>query len=174
MREMNLLSLMLVLAATSGCATAGSERNPCGLVQRANDPFVGETEGFVLYLDKGQYTAVGLREVKGVYTLTVLMVQRGDSLNVGSVGDRGEFIVDGEVMALELSKEAKPIANVKPGAGVFSQWVLEYGVSREQATRLASASMSALKVIVGSETFQMPIEATNRVRIQNSVRCMTK
>lgn len=163
---------MVMLATTVGCATAGGDRKPCGLVQRSNDPFVGETRGFVLYLDPGRYTAVGLREVKGVYTLTVLVVQRGASRSIGSVGQPGEFIVGGELLTLELAKETKPIANATPGAGIFSQWALEYTLSPEQVARFASAPLSALKVAVGDETFQMGIADKQR-RIQNSARCMT-
>jgi hypothetical protein len=77
-----------------------------------NDPFVGATEGFVVDLDEGRYTAVGLREIKNVNTWIVALVQRGDSR---SVGDRGELIVGGEVVAIDRVRESRPIANITPG-----------------------------------------------------------
>lgn len=155
-----------------GCAAAGSDRKPCGLVQRVQDPFDGEIERFGVTLDPGGYLAVGMKEVRGARTLIVLTVQRGVGEQVGRVGDPGEFIVGGETLTLPLAKESPPIANARGGAGVFTQWLLEYTLSPEQAARFAAGDMTAARVEVAGQKFQMALDDRQRTRFRNSAKCM--
>jgi hypothetical protein len=166
-------ALLALVSISAGCATAGSASNPCGLVKAANDPFLGPVRGFNLYLDFGGYAAVGMLESKGEYTLKVLTVQRGDSRSVAAVGDQGEFAIGEQVLTFANSKEAKPVANANQ-ATVFTQWILEYKLTREQANQVAKGPIKAIKVAIGNESLQMPIEPNPGLKIQNSISCMTK
>ena len=159
------------MAAVGGCASKGSARDPCGLVRAAHDPFDGPVRAFVVYLDKGQYTAVSVKSAKDAYTLTLLLVQRGDSISIATPGEKAAFIVGGELLTLELQKEARPVANVG-GGGVFSQWVLEFPITREQLAQFGAGPLTAMKMSIGGQVFQLQPEAPVAVRIQNSARCM--
>lgn len=167
------MTLMAALTSASGCASKGGARNPCGLITSGNDPFDGPVRSFVQHLDKGRYTAISIKEAKGVYTLTLLMVQRGDSLSIGTVGEKAAFIIGGELLTLELQKEARPIVNVAMG-NVFSQWALEFGVTREQVAQFGAAPLTAMKMAIGGQLFQLQLQEPLNTRIQNSARCMAQ
>jgi len=162
----------LLAVSLSACATAGTAKNPCGLVQTAKDPFVGEQRGFVLYLDNGNYTALGLTETAGKYALRVMLADYGDSLEVARAGQKGEFALGDGVVTLASLKESKPVASVHPNIGVFTQWQLEFRVSKEEAAQFAAQPLKAVKVDFGAKPMQLPVADKYRERIQNSVACM--
>jgi hypothetical protein len=168
-----ILMFAAMFCAGSGCATAGGPKDPCGLVSTVPDPFAGTMRGFNLYLDPGGYTAVGMEEAKGKYKLKVLVILNGSSKSAGAVGDKGEFAVGDKVLTFENQKDAQPVAN-SSSRGVFTQWILEYALTGEQATALIQAPLKGVKVNVGGESFQLALNDLQGLQVQNSATCMTK
>jgi hypothetical protein len=169
LRRARALAAVLVVAAlapgVSGCGTMEN-------VQVVNDPFLGPTRGFIMYLDFGGYTGVSVKEAQGKYTLQVMVVQHGVADARAAVGDKTEFLVGGKVITLENAVEAQPVANARQG-GAFTQWQLTFNMDAEGARRFAAGPLTAIKAHVGGMEFQMALPATKAVKFQQNLALMT-
>lgn len=162
--------------ALSLCACSSSN----GSIRVFKDPFVGERRGFILYLDGGYYTGVGVNEAQGRYTMVVLVVQRGQSRSVAHVGDKAQFLVGDEILTLENSAEATPVTNhtaydiTTQSYNITTQWKLMFNMDRKQASRFAVAPLKAIKVIVGNQEHQLALDPDQASKVQNNLAEMTK
>jgi hypothetical protein len=159
------ISLAASLPLAAGCF--GMEN-----VQVINDPFLGPTRGFVMYLDLMGYTAVSMKEAQGKYTLQVMVVQPGVANAAAAVGDKAEFLVGTSVLALENAVEAQPVAN-HVGETVFTQWQLTFKLDAQQAARFAAGPLGAIKAHVGSLEFQLVVSPSKGAKFQQNLAIMT-
>ena len=155
----------IVIASVAGCAANGK-------ITVRKDPFAGEQRGFTLYLDPGHYSAVSLNEASGKIALDVLVVQRGISELRGHPGDKGEFKIGDEIVALESATEVKPVSNVR-GYQVFTQWIVRYMLTAEQAAHFAKGPLVAVKVAISETTLQIALAASHAKKFQANVAEMT-
>lgn len=150
-------------------------KQPCGLVKSADDPFAGPMRGFAVYLDRGNYTAIGATSAtkKEGAKLTVMTVVSGASLEVAHKGDIGEFALGGgKVESLVLRTDVRPVASANVYAGVFTQWQLEYDLPEDKAAVFAKGPLQAWQGSVGAHKFQIKLSDDKRERIQNSLGCL--
>lgn len=150
---------------------AGCGRN--GEIRVVNDPFTGPQRGFALYLDMGHYTAIGVSEVKGEYTLEALVVQRGVADLIGQAGDLGEFIVGGEKLEFHSATESMPVANATRYQA-FTQWKVLFKLTRDEAAQFAKGPLTAFKVAVGKQHFQVGLEPADAAKFQQNLAIMTR
>jgi hypothetical protein len=161
---------LLLLCATFSLGACASN----GKIGTIHDPFTGDRRGFVLYLDPGHFTGVSMSESKDKYALEVLVVQRGDARFKGRAGDKGQFIVGGEMLEFATETDTSPVVNVKSVSGVFTQWKPTFNLTREQAARFAAAPLTAIKVWVGEQTFQLELDPSSAQKFQINLRTMTQ
>jgi hypothetical protein len=162
------LLVALCLAApvplVAGCASEN--------VRLINDPFLGPTRGFVLALDPGGFTGVSVKEAQSKYTMQVMVVEHGDSSAVAKVGDKTDFLVGSDILTLENTVEARPVANVV-GTTVITQWQLTFKPDAQEAARLAAAPLNAVKVRVGGQEYQIAVVPTKAAKFQANMAIMT-
>lgn len=161
------LWLPLCVTLILGCGAGNGE------IRIVNDPFAGPQRGFALYLDPGHFAAVGMSEGQGKFALEVLVVQRGVSDHVGKVGDKGEFKVGDEILTFETAVEARPVSNATRYE-IFTQWRLLFKLTPEQAVRFAKAPFTAVKVHVGDQWFQLPLNQDQAKKFQGNLVIMTQ
>lgn len=145
-RILLLISLIFVVA----CAGNGQ-------IKTVQDPFNGPQRAFARYLDAGHYTAVGMGEGQGKFSLQVLVVQKGDARNIGKVGDPGLFKLGEETLTLAATTEAKPVANVTQRT-IFTQWMVMFAPTKEEMLKFAHAPLTAVKVTIGDAAFELMLE----------------
>lgn len=159
-------SLAVSLPLAAGCG--GGMEN----VQVINDPFLGPTRGFVMYLDGGGYTAVSAKEAQGKYTLQVMVVQQGVSGAVAAVGDKTDFLIGKSVVTFENAAAAQPVAN-QVGYNVITQWQLTFNLDAQQAARFAEGPLNAVKARVGNLEFQLALSPEKAAKVQQNLTIMT-
>ncbi|MGE0870845.1 MAG: hypothetical protein AB7P03_19920 [Kofleriaceae bacterium] len=166
-RKTLVLAVMFGLATAFGCMGAGN-----GQLQIVHDPFLGRRQGFILYLDPGGFTAVGVNEAQGKYTMEVLVVERGMSGAIAPIGSTAQFVVGNKILTLASALEAKPITNATPST-VITQWKLTFLLDRAQASRFAIGPMTAIKTMVGNQEYQLEITPRDAQQIQHNLQVMT-
>ncbi len=143
-----------------------------GVIQVANDPFLGPTKGFVLGLDPFGNTAVSVKEAQGKFTMEVMVVQHGLSATTARAGDKAEFVVGSEVLTLEIAADAAPV--VTPNQyGAITQWKLTFHLDDQATARFAKAPLTAIKVNVGGESYQLALQPQQASKFQSNLATMT-
>ncbi len=163
-------SARIILVCSMIVAAGGCSSN--GQIKTTTDPFGAEQRGFSLYLDPGHYSALSLNEASGKIALDVLVVQRGVSDLKGHPGDKGEFKVGDEIVTFASAADVTPVSNAT-GYAVFTQWLVRYIITKEEAARFAKAPLVAFKVAVGAQTFQTAVQSAHAKRFQSNVALMT-
>jgi hypothetical protein len=157
--------LVAVVGSLGACASMGE-------IHTVQDPFLGPQTGFVIYLDLGGYTAVGVSEAQGKFTLEVLVVQRGVSDLLGHPGDKGQFIVGGKLLTFDNAIEVKPVSNATRYEA-FTQWKPVFNLTREEAAQFAAGPLTAVKVWVGDQWFQLELGKLESEKFQSNLAIMT-
>jgi hypothetical protein len=166
MRFLFVSAVVAVVAVLGGCSSNGQ------IVTRT-DPFKGAQRGFALYLDSGRYTAVDmLQDKSGELTMGVLVVQRGVSELRGSAGDKGSFKVGDQTLTVDSTSDVKPVANASM-AGVFTQWLPHFKITREQAAAFAAAPLTAVQVAIGAETYSLQLTPSQSEKFRSNMAIMT-
>ena len=164
------LAALLLLACAPILPGCASEE-----VQTVNDPFVGPMRSFAIGLPGGGYMdmqGISVREAQGRFTLTVTVMQGGDSLAVAHVGDPGEFKVGDQILAFANAAEARP--NARPfGNGVVTQWQLMYSLDAAQAKQMAAGPLIAFKVQVGGEVHQVSLSSGKAEKFRSNMALLT-
>ncbi|MGE0547094.1 MAG: hypothetical protein AB7O24_02920 [Kofleriaceae bacterium] len=166
-RNILVFAVVLGLSTAFGCMGAGN-----GQLQVVHDPFLGRRQGFILYLEPEGFTAVGVNEAQGKYTMEVLVVERGMSAAIAPIGSTAQFVVGNKILTLASALEAKPITNATPNT-VITQWKLTFHLDRAQASRFAVGPMTAIKTMVGNQEYQLAITPRDAQQIQHNLQVMT-
>jgi hypothetical protein len=162
--------LLVLCLATAAPAVAG-----CGMesVQVVNDPFLGPTRGFRLFVDPAGLAGMSVKEAKGEYTFTVMVVEHGSASAVAKVGDPTEFLVGSEVITLPNAVEAQPVSNVWGGSMVITQWQMTFKPTAQQVARFAAAPLNAIKVHVSGQEYQIAVAPAKAAKFQANMVIMT-
>ncbi len=142
-----------------------------GEIKTIQDPFNGPQRAFARYLDFGHYTAVGMAEGGGKYSVQVLVVMPGQAHNVGHAGDKGLFKLGAETFTLDAGGDAKPVTGVNQ-TQIFTQWMVVFNVSRDELLKFAQAPLSAVKVAIGDITLQLAVSPDDAALIQRNARTL--
>ncbi len=152
-RPISMLALIAFASLGTGCAANGA-------IKTVQDPFNGPQRAFARYLDDGHFTAVGMSEGGGKFSIQVLTVMRGQARTLGAIGDKSLFKVGDETVTLAASNDAKPVANATQYE-IFTQWMVLFAPTREEFLKFAHAPLTAVKLTVGDATFQLPLSSAD-------------
>jgi hypothetical protein len=169
-RRARALAMVAVVAASGATLTGclGGMEN----VQVVNDPFLGPTRGFIMYLDFAGYTGISAKESKGQTTLQVMVVQKGVTKESAAVGDKTEFLIGDKIVTLENAVEAPPVANANQSTA-FTQWQLTFKLDAQQARRFTEGPLNAVKAHVGGLEFQLALPPKKALKFQQNLMVMT-
>ena len=156
-----------VIVLLSSCAAHS------GAIEVKNDPFVGQRRSFSLSLDGGNWNAIDVDEAQGKYTLEVRVARAGASLIVGHPGDKGEFAVGSQILTFENTAEVKPSTIELNANNFLTFWKAVYKLDREQASGFAAGPLRAVKIMVGTEPFQVEPNAERGATFQQNMATLT-
>lgn len=143
------LCLLMLMITGAACV-------PNGAIITRDDPFQGATRSFARYLDIGHYTAVGMIDTPEGAAVQVLVVLNGQSNEIVSPGDVGEFKLGSRTIKLRASKESRPVTNATRYS-VFSQWLVNFQPTPDELREFARKDLRAVKVNVGGLTLQLAL-----------------
>jgi hypothetical protein len=171
--------MRMLLAATMALCACSSG----GEIEVRHDPVVGDVRGFTISTAGGISQAVGVYEAQGQLQLQVVVMAPGIARAVSVPGEQGQFTVGGQVLSLSSAFEARPIVGhtaISAGLGrasggdVYTVWKLGYLLGREDAARFAAGPLTAVKVQVGPQWYEIALEAAQAQKFQANMMVMTR
>jgi hypothetical protein len=125
---------------------------------------------------------VGVYEVQGRLQLHVIATAPGIANAASAPGEKAQFMVGGQVLSLASATEARPVLVRTPisasfgtvsGGDLYTTWKLSYALSREDAARLAAGPLTAVKVQIGPQWYQLVFEEAQARKFQTNMVVMT-
>jgi hypothetical protein len=161
----------LVAVLATGCATLPSASEPCAGVTSYKDDFGKSTRGLLVYFDNG-FRASGLLTEQGRMILRALFAINGVTDVTIPAGTPAQIaLADGTVLDLVTAKASTAVAGANSMA-VFTQWAVDFAVTKDQAARLSSSPLKAIKLQLGSDELLVRLSEDKGGAMQYLAQCL--
>jgi len=159
-----MFAMLLILAAS--VADAG-----CGRLTVVDDPLDGRSIGFYQALDRHRVTGITLNYFRRSWHVRVSVAARGVSRQRSAKHQKARFVVGDDIVVLKSQHRSYPSTGVRPRSGVYTQWEVDFELSRTRLEELANDRIRVVGLNVADLEHRLQLSRRTSRRLQEAIWC---
>jgi hypothetical protein len=135
------------------------------------DAFTGKRT-FSMKPDLARGWGMAIGNTAGNNEISISVIVGGITKNVINKGDTLMMALEGgKPIILKANAEYLPASNVA-GTTVYSSYLANYSISKDDLQRLSEKKMTALRMYVGASAFNLEVKEKNAEKISKAAACV--